>query len=306
MATNPFEAPTPGRPGSPSAAVIVGGLLTTASTLAVVRQLELDGVVVMGWYADYVLPVGALLVGICATSGYAIGSWVGGREISGALLGAVVALSVLAYAGDQHVDYRADLANQGVSTSELGFLAWYDLVTRSFQWEEHGQVGDALGGWGYLLRLGEVVGFVGGGLLAPAALRARPYCEACQQYHRSRAVVTIPAGARPKGWTEDRGAWTATHDERRRRGLELANELVAAAQVGDAARVRGVVARAGVEPGGDRPNRLHERIVVRLYHCRGCASGFLNLTLVSGHGRSTSTRELGGAPLAPEVVRAIR
>jgi hypothetical protein len=36
---------------------------------------------IMGWYANYVLPIGALLVGLVASSGYGIASWITGQKI---------------------------------------------------------------------------------------------------------------------------------------------------------------------------------------------------------------------------------
>src|SRR5688572_12021483 len=63
--------------------VIISGLGTTIITLLVVYFLSAStDFNIMGWYANYVLPFGALLVGIAASAGYGIASWVTGVKIT--------------------------------------------------------------------------------------------------------------------------------------------------------------------------------------------------------------------------------
>ena len=54
--------------------VLLCGLATTALALFGVYLLDAktDDFHIMGWYANYILPVGAVIVGVAASSGYGI------------------------------------------------------------------------------------------------------------------------------------------------------------------------------------------------------------------------------------------
>jgi hypothetical protein len=58
--------------------VLAAGGFTTLAALAGVFALGRHGTNIMGWYANYVIPAGALLVGMACASGYAIA---GGGEV---------------------------------------------------------------------------------------------------------------------------------------------------------------------------------------------------------------------------------
>ena len=47
--------------------------------------------------------------------------------------------------------------------------------------------------WGYFFRLLEILGFVGGSLIAPAALGAAAYCDLCQVYMKTKLFAKLPA-----------------------------------------------------------------------------------------------------------------
>lgn len=64
--------------------VVAAGLLTTAITLAgVYFAKEKSRENIMGWYVFHIVPVGATLVGMGASSGYAIASWFAGEKSAG-------------------------------------------------------------------------------------------------------------------------------------------------------------------------------------------------------------------------------
>lgn len=80
--------------------VIIGGLLTTAATLAVVHFLSLYADFnVMGLYVQYILPVGAFLVGAGAVSGYFLASRQFEIKVTNPLVAAIMALQLFAYGG---------------------------------------------------------------------------------------------------------------------------------------------------------------------------------------------------------------
>ena len=81
--------------------VLLCGLVTSALALLGVYLLDTwtDDFHIMGWYADYVIPVGALIVGVVASSGYGLASWFSGIKITRSLLGMVLLLQLVAYFG---------------------------------------------------------------------------------------------------------------------------------------------------------------------------------------------------------------
>jgi hypothetical protein len=256
--------------------VLIGGGITLVLALAGVWMASRSGENIMGWYADYVLPVGAVLVGLVASSGFCIASYVSGTKVTGLLMLAVVGMLLAGYLAAQYVEFLLLIP----SGAEIGFFDYYDSVTRSFHWVEHGTPGSPMGSIGYLLRAGETLGFVGGGVLIPIALRRLPYCEACAAYMRSPVVARIPAGVAWKNINAKR------HPEEAQRQTDEANQafenantklkaILAASK--DAGGFTQAIADNG--PKGQRStDKLSARIWVHLVHCRRCAGGELRAT----------------------------
>ena len=88
--------------------VLISGLATTA--LALVGVYVLDAKTdfhIMGWYANYILPIGAVLVGVAASSGYGLASWFSGIKITRSLLWIVLALQLAAYFATQYIGFKS-------------------------------------------------------------------------------------------------------------------------------------------------------------------------------------------------------
>ena len=184
------------RSGKPYFIVLMSGLLTSAVTLAGVYWLgkNTNDFHIMGWYANYVIPAGAMIVGIAAASGYGVASWLTGTRISKGLLLAVLFLQTGSYVTAEYVDYRDvmdGLRQQGLMFGpEPSFLEYYDFKARNFAWNKPGpgnQAGQPLGGWGYVFVLLGAAGFILSGLIAPAVLYAVPYCDRCQRYMKTKS-----------------------------------------------------------------------------------------------------------------------
>ncbi len=77
--------------------VLLAGSATTFDALTGVFAAAHAGENIMGWYADYVLPVGALLVGMVAASGYGIAAWVTGLKMTPRLMWSVAGELALSY-----------------------------------------------------------------------------------------------------------------------------------------------------------------------------------------------------------------
>jgi hypothetical protein len=86
--------------------VLMAGGASTILALVAVYLLEQVGFNAMGQYADFVLPIGAIGVGLVASSGFALASWRSGTRLSGALLIAVLAMLVCAYFLPRYLEFR--------------------------------------------------------------------------------------------------------------------------------------------------------------------------------------------------------
>ena len=128
--------------------VLFYGLASTALALFGVYLLDrtTTDFHIMGWYANYVLPIGALIVGIVASSGYGLASWFSGIKITRGLLWLVLGLQFLAYFAAQYIEFKSLHLVHKTTGAPVGFFEYYDLVARSFAWQEHnGRTGQPLG-----------------------------------------------------------------------------------------------------------------------------------------------------------------
>jgi len=289
---------------NPAPLVLAAGLLSTALALAGVWALSrFAGENAMGWYVDYVLPAGAILVGLVASSGFGVGAWTTGTKVTGFLLFGVAVILVGGYCAAQYIEFRLLFPHGivGRNGAELGFLDFYDVVTRNFAWVEHGEKGSPLGAWGYALRVGEIVGFCGGGLAIPILMRKLPYCRACGVYMRSPVVALLPAGIAPKRVAKkkvqelaDREAQANAAYGRAQTGL---GRLFAAAKMGDAAAFTAIVAEEGPLSRRRAAGKLTARVEVKVVHCARCAAGELRASVMTGQGK-----QLKVTPLATQAL----
>jgi hypothetical protein len=180
--------------------VLAAGLGTTLVAFICVWLADRAGEHLMGQYGFLwgliPLPTGAFFVGIVASLGYGAGSFLTQRKVSGRLLWTVAGLLVGSYFVAQYVEYR--MVVSGLGDEAIGFWSFFDHVTRAFAWQdayEKSGHGSALGELGYALRALELAGFVGGGVIVPAALRNKPYCDRCRCYRQSKLVAIVPVGA---------------------------------------------------------------------------------------------------------------
>jgi hypothetical protein len=179
--------------------VITCGLATTALAFVGVWLADRAGGHVMGHYifawGVIPVPVSAFAVGIVAALGYGGASYLTQRKVSGPLLLAVIAFLLGSYLLAQYIEYRVITA--GLGDDAIGFWTFFDHATRSFVRQDSSDPsghGEPLGDLGYALRVLEVVGFVGGGLVVPGALRNKPYCDRCRCYQQSKLVAIVPIG----------------------------------------------------------------------------------------------------------------
>jgi hypothetical protein len=280
--------------------VIFAGLVTTLATLLGVWEIESHGITVMGWYLDYVIPIGALGVGLAASSGYGVASWLRGVKISGRLLAAIFAIQVGAYLGASWIQFAA-YAPAYPDGSPVSFATFFDVTTRAFAWmQKDGTQGTPYGVWGYGFRALEVSGFCLGSLIAPLALRRRAYCDACSLYMRGAKSLMLAASVPLAKLGKNDLHAAALHEAEQRaaydRGIAALDELHGLAEANDAAGFR---ARAKEnEIARSAAQKLPQRIAVALARCPRCESGEMRSTLWSGFGQQQQSRALARSALA--------
>lgn len=310
--THPFDEPLEILPKG-LLAVPLGGLATTLLTLLFAWWVDrtASDFSPMGWYANGIIPIGALLMGMAAGSGYCGGSWWRGVKIGGRLLLLVLAMQVAAYGAAQFLEYH-EVMSRVPPAQRLGFFNYYHLQTRAFVFRRIGQdplqqnqPGQGMGDWGYAFRALEVAGFTFGGLTPLLILTGTPYCDRCRRYKRTKIVALVPAGPPQKELKKLQGP------ERQQRVLPLLDagyatmqQLSQHATAGDASAFAELVHLHTVRP--RVAEKLSAYVQVTLIHCPQCESGTLQGAMVAQSADDMRKTEIASHPVSAQFVREVR
>jgi hypothetical protein len=283
--------------------VLFAGAVTTVLTLAGVYQLELHGIAVMGWYANYILPAGAICAGLLAGSGAGIACWKSGTRVTKTTLFATGALMACAWGAARYLEYKVAVAQLG--DDPPSFLVFFDYYARSITFEEHGKVGSPVGFLGYGVRLLELAGFVAGGLAGPGVARARRYCDECSRYMRSKRVSTLAIAGKPTLFGIGK---MPAHEEEAlaTEGQRWLERVITAAAGSDAAALDYAL---GEHPYGTEAKRALAaagRVEVAVARCPGCGRGELIISHFAGTTRKAKRVGQTVMPLSPGLVQALR
>jgi len=307
--SNPSSVPDGPREDQFFSLVLIFGLITTSLALTGIYLLDRSGADfhIMGLYADYVIPAGAIIVGIAASSGYGMASWFSGIKITRNLLWMVVVLQLLAYFAAQYIEFNS-LHLLHRDGSAVGFFEYYDLVARSFAWKQsNGSMGQPLGAWGYFFRGLEVLGFVAGGLIVPLALCKAPYCPACQLYMKTRQLGLVPASVPVKKVKKSDEAGKAAYEAERHLALDNGKQTLTTFQQlatsNNTAEFRKKVEE--LQSGKKQAGKLPGRFSLQLVHCKRCYSGQLIAKLLLGQGKQMKQSEYSRTDLHSEFVRSV-
>jgi hypothetical protein len=263
--------------------VTAAGAVTTLIALAIVFALAHDGTYVMGWYANYVIPAGAILVGAGAASGYGIAAWHTGLKMTRRLMWSVIGQLLLSYFIAQYEEYRHMMPG-----GEMGFWAWFDAMTRAFSFANHdGTPGSPFGLAGYAMRALEIGGYILGGFVVPAVLRTKPYCDPCRTYRRTTQIAIIPGG-----FPGDRGS-------------EGFTAVCAAAAASNRKALDYAITTYGPPSERRAASRASSRIHVWAVRCPRCAAGYLTAARLEGKGNRIRRFALPSVPLQGAAMRAL-
>ena len=293
----------------PGVLVIVAGLVTSAATMVlsavIAWNTEFDP---MGLYIMFIFPIGALLVGLAAGSGYGLMSWKTGAKIGGGILAVVVVLQIATYWMSWSIDYRMA---KPYFEQEMTFFEYYDTVTRGIAFEKEGGdgYGEPLGAWGYGIRALEVLGFIGGGLIAPILLWNVPYCETCRLYMKRKTVTFLPLGMDVKAAKKlqknkpDDEDMRANAEQVLEGNAAVVNDLMRLAETGDVDGVQGILKANGLS--SKEAGKITSRAQVDAVRCKCCRAGHMELKEVTGQGDKTSTEKLGEYPMTAEQLQRL-
>jgi len=327
--------------------VILLGIVTTIISLALIWLCNSLGFNLFSLNLMIILPIGAILFGAVAGSGYAIGSWFTGAKVGGGLLVTIVALLMLGFAAAQYMEYKIDVAageqsraeqiDQEVSklknlaaqsdqevdeaviregieklqTPMPGFFEYFDDTTRNMA---YGEIGDdldeaaPLGVWGYGIRIIEILGFCLGGLIAPLALSAAPYCPECQIYKKTHQVGMLPAGIKPrkvkKKDTEGQAQLQEDLQTAIEGGIQLVNETAEAAAEDFVSGFLDIM--TPLKDNKKEIGKMTTRVQVELQYCPDCNKGDLVYKMLSGFGEEQTTEVIKQVEVSPTFSRQIR
>ena len=252
--------------------ILYGGLATSAGALFLVYLIAKSGFNLMGFYWLFIVPVGAILVGLVSGVGYAVMSkWTNFRA-SGTYLWFVVGVSLLTYGASHYVTYRQVLSAHGLAPNQVSFIDYMRVTTESAEMADHdGDNGFTVGKFGYFLLLLEAIGFGGAAAIPLLIVSQAAYCEDCGKYmvkeweafHNSEKTT-----AELKGKKDEKAALIEASMQEvlaRTFGDDDATEAEAAVTVID-----GVKLEAWQAEMGPIDNKALARVHVLVKHCQDC------------------------------------
>ena len=289
--------------------VLISGLATTA--LALVGVYVLDAKTdfhIMGWYANYILPVGAILVGVVASSGYGLASWFSGIKINRSLLWMVLVLQLAAYFAAQYIEFKGRHLIHLRDGTTVGFIEYFDAMARSFAWkQDNGSPGTPLGVWGYAFRGLEILGFAAGGLIVPLVLRKKPYCQACQRYMRTRQLGLAPASVPAKKVKKSDAAGLAAYEAEQQQAFDCGKQTIESLQQHAAGAKTADFQKmlAELKPGRKQTAKLSKRFSLQLVHCNRCYAGQFVVKQLLGQGKQLKQTDFSSTELHSEFTRSV-
>lgn len=283
--------------------VLLQGLVSTFIALTLVYLVSMwADTLVMGWFLYHFIPVGAIVVGLVASMGYCGAAWKTGIRIQKKLLLSIFLLQISAYFAAEYIEFRVQGPFLTDTGRAVGFGEYFHTVTTEMTWRSYGRGANSeparLGSVGYLVRLGQVAGFILGALIPTMTLRNHPYCDLCEGYMETRSLCVIPMSS--MDLDGDRVSHRSENEavEAGRLRLESINR---AAIEGNMEAFRQSYADLLLKI--ELYSRRVVRIEVSLAYCPSCKQGLLTGMLVQQGGNENRTTRVSETSVAAALVQ---
>lgn len=169
---------------------LVTSILVAVADAALARMIGFDFFTFSFWF---VVPVGAVLTGLAAASGYYFGSLFFHKRAGAAQLFQMVLIAGMTQVLIYWFEYKTLVLDNGLKVANfIPFAQYLDISLTKAHYMlgtrrgAHGAIG-AAGKLGYWMASIQFVGFLAGGILIWFVLRAKPVCPACDLYLRPLA-----------------------------------------------------------------------------------------------------------------------
>jgi hypothetical protein len=163
---------------------LITSLLTAVSLWGIERRFD---IAIYTWMYWFVIPVGAGLAGFAGASGYYVGSRLFNHRPSNLLLLNIILASLATFGLIHYLSYSTLVVDGKQVSQYISFWRYLDLAIRSasmqfgFRTANLGETG-AMGSFGYVPALLQVIGFAIGGFVVFGYLVSTPYCANCARY----------------------------------------------------------------------------------------------------------------------------
>jgi hypothetical protein len=139
------------------------------------------------WMYAFVIPLGALLCGFVAATGYWVGARLFNHKPSKLLLFNIALVSLSTFFAIHHFHYTNDKMEGVPLEKVMSFGDYLVAVTENMTYKSSrnsgsDSAGTQLGKWGWGISALQIIGFTTGGFIVFGMLGAVPYCDNCAKY----------------------------------------------------------------------------------------------------------------------------
>lgn len=165
------------------AAIGIAASALTAGVLGIIETYT--GFALYSLMFWFILPVGAVIAGFGAASGYYIGARLFNQKPAGGIAMNMLLASISAYLLVHYIPYYLLEIDDGTRIKDIiSFWRYLDIDIRSASISFRGglSTGELGSTWGYLYAFLQLIGFSFGSLIVFSVLSNIPYCEKCSKY----------------------------------------------------------------------------------------------------------------------------
>jgi hypothetical protein len=258
---------------------------------------------VLSWVVYYLVPVGSLLVGMLAASGYFAGSRFSGVRINTGTLCLIVALQLMVFFGCEYVQFAPHHYVHRGTRVPVGFFEYLHMKNMSWSTVDSGGQHHELGALGYVFVVLELLAF---SILGPVFVAAGvfgskgtpPTCDLCKVYMKRKRLALFPASLPYRKVTnlpaDELAEYRHQQHEHMLAAVKGAEMMLNLAREGDLQTLRML---AGEVRDQQRSiARLPSRMELGLEICPGCNKTVFRTTMITGKRR----RRLGQCDVSHE------